>query len=328
MGKYSFAAFMAMAVMGASLPIVGIAQTEPPSFRSLSACLAAKEAAFQEKEAAWAKLSAIHQPLSGDFSAANEDHLRKSNRYIAISGVCSAMERDARSMTDQVKELIRNPNDGATQETPGIAARLEKVHEIIDEVDPLRGTRSPVTKAIQEHNFGKIQDAHVALGARADKAISEVENADFSKPSPATRPLQPARSVNLSGIEAIANAAVTEALANTEAEMRVVRQQTYSGTDLASKARSARSEAGVVSNQSLIASTRNSLINSQPPLDAGTYRGPSALTATQCQQLIDQNREIARTVESLRHAPDSESALKDARAAHDSNLQVYNEKCR
>lgn len=292
------------------------------NFDSLEQCMAAhkRERALGMEANAKASRAAL---FSKEEKAAFEQQNAHFAKARLIDSICEKMKSNSGALSP-----VKRPADRAGQEPPGIAESLQKAHEIINELDPLRGTSSTSTKAIQEHNIGIIQHAHVALGARADKAIAEIEGADFGRNSPATKPLKPVRPANFSDVQAIANMAVAEALANTETEMKVARQQIYSGADLVSEAQSARSDVGVISNQSLIASTRSPLIIGQPRLDAGAYRGPSTLAAAQCQQLIDQNKEIERTVESLRQAPGSESILKDAKAAHDSNAQMYIEKCR
>lgn len=166
MGRRSVGAMVVVAMVGGSLPIGGLAQTETPSFRSLSACLIAKEAAFQEKETAWTKLKAIHQPLSGEFSVANEDHRQKSSRYVAISGVCSAMERNERPLADQVKELTG----------------------LLDGLGPTGGSvNAPVAGAIRQHNLTSAGDKLEQVGGTLDQVLADFRASDFGSGSVGAR---------------------------------------------------------------------------------------------------------------------------------------------
>jgi hypothetical protein len=139
---------------------------EKLNFINVSACLAAKKFALDEKDKAQAKLDSIYQPLSREFAEAAQDFLIKSNRYSAISSECSAMQ-SAENSTRSQPSLPKSRVTSASTASPtggDAAAALAKRY------DGTGGTASGA--ALSSNGNSSTSLTAIMAGGGQDKKLS------------------------------------------------------------------------------------------------------------------------------------------------------------
>jgi hypothetical protein len=147
-----------------------------PTFKTLALCLAAHDRERALSREANARLVAARL-FSEEERQAISDQSRHSRQAGLIRQVCDEMKLAEDGLTPAVV------NAAKPAKVPGSGDELREVQDLIDILDPLRGTASPITRRIQDENVGRVKDAQVALGGTMDEALADLRASDFGSSS-------------------------------------------------------------------------------------------------------------------------------------------------